>query len=139
MAAEPETGGAREELRVEMIGGVKYVNFAPAFSNHNIVKNNIYRIFANHLCNNICLPFGGGEKLVLEEDSYVIPDFLVLCDRNKLKRDGVYGAPDLIAEVISPATVKIDRGEKKELYQRAGVGEYWIFRNTIEWSLKFDA
>ncbi|MFQ3674840.1 MAG: Uma2 family endonuclease, partial [Aggregatilineales bacterium] len=36
------------------------------------------------------------------------------------------GAPDLVIEVISEATARRDRQTKYELYQRAGVREYWI-------------
>lgn len=40
--------------------------------------------------------------------------------------DGVRGAPELIAEVVSPETRARDLGEKKRLYQWAKVFEYWI-------------
>ncbi|MDA7026445.1 Uma2 family endonuclease [Bacillus sp. CLL-7-23] len=36
------------------------------------------------------------------------------------------GAPDLVIEIISPATAKIDRLDKRLTYQRSGVKEYWI-------------
>ena len=115
-----------DNLKVEVINGKKIVMMAPAYSNHNMVKNNVFHVFKTYLKGNICLPFGDGEKVVLEEDGYVIPDFFVLCDRSKYKRGGVYGAPDLVAEVLSPSTGLFDRGVKKDLYQRAGVKEYWI-------------
>ena len=38
----------------------------------------------------------------------------------------MYGAPDLIVEVLSPGSEKIDKNEKKEVYERCGVKEYWI-------------
>jgi len=65
-------------------------------------------------------------KVVLEPDSYVVPDFFILCDKSKRKQDGIHGAPDLVVEVLSPSTTKMDRGEKKELYQRSGIKEYWL-------------
>ena len=39
---------------------------------------------------------------------------------------GVTGAPDLIIEILSPSAAKYDRGDKKDLYERFGVKEYWI-------------
>ena len=56
----------------------------------------------------------------------VEPDISVICDRNKLDKHGCKGAPDLIAEVLSPSTQRHDQLVKLNLYQRAGVKEYWI-------------
>jgi len=36
------------------------------------------------------------------------------------------GAPDLVVEILSPSTAKLDRGAKLQAYERAGVREYWI-------------
>ena len=51
---------------------------------------------------------------------------MVVCDPDKIKSDGVYGAPDFVVEVLSPSTAKNDRGYKKDAYAAAGVKEYWI-------------
>ena len=112
--------------KIEMINGVEIVMMSPPFSNHNDVKENILHIFRTYLKGNVCRAYGDNRKVVLEENTYVVPDFFVLCDRSKRKRDGIYGPPDMIAEVLSPSTEKIDRGEKRDLYQRVGVKEYWI-------------
>lgn len=61
-----------------------------------------------------------------ENDDYVCPDIMVLCDRTRLK-GGVYsGVPKFIAETLSPSTAKRDKSEKKDIYEKAGVEEYWI-------------
>ena len=39
---------------------------------------------------------------------------------------GIVGAPGLVVEILSPSTVSRDRTIKLRLYQRQGVGEYWI-------------
>ena len=69
-----------------------------------------------------------------EEDRFV-PDVMVVCDRDKIRRDGVHGAPDLVVEVLSPSTMRNDRMHKKEVYQACGVREYWLVdpeNRTIE-------
>ena len=51
---------------------------------------------------------------------------MVVCDREKIKPDGVYGAPDLVVEILSPSTGSFDKGRKKRVYESCGVPEYWI-------------
>ena len=43
-----------------------------------------------------------------------------------ITRNGIEGAPDLIVEILSPSTFKIDRTDKMALYLQFGVPEYWI-------------
>lgn len=59
-------------------------------------------------------------------DTMVEPDISVVCDRGKIDKYGCIGAPDLIIEVLSPSTRRHDRLVKLNLYQRAGVQEYWM-------------
>ena len=56
----------------------------------------------------------------------VQPDICVVCDVAKLDEAGCLGAPDWIIEIISPRTAKNDFNEKYNLYEEAGVREYWI-------------
>ncbi|MGI4834502.1 MAG: Uma2 family endonuclease [Janthinobacterium lividum] len=56
----------------------------------------------------------------------VQPDICVVCDPGKLEPRGCLGAPDLIIEVLSPGTAARDWKGKYDLYEEAGVGEYWI-------------
>ena len=56
----------------------------------------------------------------------VQPDICVICDLSKLDDKGCLGAPDLIVEVLSPSTLKNDWVYKFNLYEIAGVREYWI-------------
>ena len=59
-------------------------------------------------------------------DTVVQPDVLVVCDAAKIDSRGVGGAPDWIVEVLSPATAGHDQIVKRQLYERAGVPEYWL-------------
>ena len=116
----------REEFREELIGG-KFVAMSPSPAiNHNRVIGNIYRIFAHHLNGRRCEPFADGVDVYLTEEDRFIPDMMVVCDPDKVKADGVYGAPDLVVEVLSPSTAQYDRGRKMKVYAQCGVREYWI-------------
>jgi Uma2 family endonuclease len=59
-------------------------------------------------------------------ENVVQPDISVFCDRSKIDERGAKGAPNLIVEILSPSTMKIDFGIKLLLYQQYGVKEYWI-------------
>ena len=53
---------------------------------------------------------------------------MVICDvkEGTIKEDGVYTAPDYVCEVTSPSTMMHDYNQKKKVYQKIGVKEYWI-------------
>ena len=54
------------------------------------------------------------------------PDVFIVCDLRKVDARGVRGAPDWIAEVLSPGTARHDRLRKLPVYERAGVREAWL-------------
>lgn len=60
-------------------------------------------------------------------DTVVQPDLCVICDEDKLDKQGCIGAPDLVIEILSPGNSKKEMKYKFELYQEAGVLEYWVF------------
>ncbi len=112
--------------REELVDG-KTVMMSPRPSvNHSQVASNIYYLFAHYLRKKTCRPFADGVDLYLDEDNQFIPDFMVVCDPDKIKPDGVHGAPDLVVEVLSPSTARNDKTRKKDIYARCGVQEYWI-------------
>jgi Uma2 family endonuclease len=63
-------------------------------------------------------------------DSVVQPDLVVICDPSKLDDKGCRGAPDWIIEVLSPGTARKDQRDKRNLYERHGVREYWLLHPT---------
>jgi len=71
------------------------------------------------------LPLHGSKEDDMIYD-VVQPDICVICDSSKLDERGCIGAPDLIVEVLSPSTLKYDWNYKFNLYEAAGVREYWI-------------
>ena len=59
-------------------------------------------------------------------DTVVQPDICIVCDENKLDVQGCNGAPDLIVEILSPGNSKKEMRDKYEIYELAGVKEYWV-------------
>ena len=114
----------QEERREELIGG-NVVMMSPASAEHVYTAGSIYNIFKNYLKGKNCIPFSDGLLVHLTDENKFVPDMMVVCDRSKIKSDGVHGAPDLVVEVLSPSTAKDDRTRKKEIYEACGVPEYW--------------
>jgi Uma2 family endonuclease len=115
----------QDEVWEEMLDG-KIVAMSPRpVINHNVVAENITRIFGNFLRGKKCSAFGEADVYLTQKDR-VIPDAMIVCNKDIIKTKGIYGAPDLIVEILSPGTVKNDRGYKKNLYEKCGVKEYWL-------------
>lgn len=119
----------QEHWRDEKIDGVIYdMSPSPGYQ-HGIVNSNIHTTIKQGLKDSICLV--SIENLDFKyhpevNDDYLCPDIMVICDRKHLKGGAYSGIPKFIAETLSPSTAKRDKKEKKEIYERAGVEEYWI-------------
>ncbi len=123
----------RFQERVELIKGRLFkMSPAPA-RKHQAIVSDLHRQISTFLykkqCNIYTAPFdvrfpkGKGDKQIF---TVVQPDICVICDKSKLDDRGCIGAPDLIIEILSPATAKKDVREKFQLYEESGVKEYWI-------------
>ncbi len=66
--------------------------------------------------------------VVLSDVDVVQPDLLFVSNERLdiITRAGIQGAPDLVVEILSPATAERDKGYKRALYARHGVKEYWL-------------
>jgi Uma2 family endonuclease len=56
----------------------------------------------------------------------VQPDICVVCDLSKLDERGCIGAPDIVVEILSPGNNRKELKNKYEVYEEAGIKEYWI-------------
>ena len=84
--------------REELING-EVVLMAPALPPHVRISGNIFGSFLNYLKDKKCAPIADGVTVFLSDTEHYVPDFMVVCDPDKIKRDGVHGAPDLVVEV----------------------------------------
>jgi len=60
------------------------------------------------------------------DNTILQPDLLVVCDKNKIVKGSVNGAPDLVIEIISPSNTSRELFLKFQYYLEAGVREYWV-------------
>lgn len=124
-----------EDERVEIIDG-EAIMMAPAPARvHQEISGELFRQLANYLRGKECKVYAAPFDVRLFEedgdrpedvDTVVEPDITIVCNPSKLDERGCKGAPDMVVEILSPATQRHDRFTKFSLYQKAGVREYWL-------------
>ena len=118
-----------EERRVEMIDGVFYDMASPS-NIHQLISGEIFRSFSDFIrkkegkCIAAYAPLD--VQLDCNDRTIVQPDVMIVCDRKKFQRGLIYGAPDLVVEILSKTTKRKDNYTKLMKYAVAGVREYWI-------------
>lgn len=126
---------------IELINGVMYVMGTPTIP-HQYVISEIQGDFTQFIREREgkCLVFGSPTGVRFEEDdsNYLLPDLLVVCDRSIIKREGVFGAPDFVLEVVSKSSIKNDMIRKLSIYEEKGVKEYWIIDPDRERLIVYD-
>lgn len=122
------------EGRIELLNG-EPVMMAPPSTMHQLIVAELLKQLAVYLDGKKCkvIPAPFAVRLFEEKDdapervrTVVQPDLSVICNTDRLDKRGYKGAPDLVIEILSPSTAVYDRLVKFNLYQRAGVQEYWI-------------
>lgn len=123
-----------DDERWELIDGEPY-NMSPSPARkHQDIFGEIFNQFKTFLKGKTCKVYAAPFDVRLPKlgqskkgtDTIVQPDISIICDRSKLDKKGCIGAPDLIVEILSPSTARKDMLEKRNIYQRHGVREYWI-------------
>lgn len=103
----------KDDYRIcEMIDGVIVMMSPRPAVEHSTASFNIANIFKNYLRGKTCRAFNDGVAVFLDDKNYYVPDAMIVCDRSKIKHDGIHGAPDLVVEVLSRGTYRNDRGKK---------------------------
>ena len=122
----------KDEPFCETISGKTVMMSPRPNAKHNGTIRNLTRIFSTFLRGKRCRLFVDGIDVHLDDENTFVPDLAIVCDRGKIKDDGIHGAPDLVVEVLSLSTMTRDRGVKKDAYERVGVREYWIVNPESE-------
>lgn len=125
---------------MELIRGKIYKMSPAPRAVHQIVTGEVYRQIANYLKRKKCqvfiapfdvrLPVSPKKKADKDITTVVQPDICVVCDASKIDERGCLGSPDWIIEVLSPRTSAKDLSIKFEVYEEAGVREYWVIHPT---------
>lgn len=129
----------RLEERVELFKGKIFkMSPAPNVKHQKISRNltiEIGSLFKHKTCQlfsapfDVRLPQNKGDEQIF---TVVQPDLCIICDSEKLDERGCVGAPDLVIEILSPGNSKKEMKNKFELYEEAGVREYWVVHPTEE-------
>ncbi|WP_167546569.1 Uma2 family endonuclease [Stieleria maiorica] len=121
--------------RHEIIGGDHYMNPAPSTYHQYVSRRLHFQLYSKielvERGSVICAPV----DVQLTESDIVQPDIVVVLKENRIiTPTKVKGAPDHLIEILSPSTESNDKTLKRSLYERTGVGEYWIvdpFEQTL--------
>jgi len=119
---------------VELIRG-KVFKMTPAPSmRHQRISGRLQARFWNHLEGKPCQVYAAPTDIVLpiadrkRERSHTVvqPDLSIFCDTSIIEEQAAFGPPTLVVEILSPHTKKKDIQLKYEIYEEAGVQEYWV-------------
>lgn len=112
----------------EIINGKAFMSPAPELF-HQRWARKIFLAVERHVeARKLGEVFFAPVDVVLDEKNVVQPDLVFVSTANAglLERRGIMGAPDLVVEIISPTSLRRDRYDKRELYARFGVKEFWL-------------
>ncbi|MGI4805976.1 MAG: Uma2 family endonuclease [Janthinobacterium lividum] len=131
--------------RLELIKGYIFkMSPAPAEFHQRIltiVGSEIYNYLKKKPCKVYFAPFDVRlvRKTVTDREitTVVQPDICVICNPEKIDKKGCLGAPDIVVEILSPGNNKTELKNKYEVYEEAGVKEYWIFQPDSKSFLKY--
>ncbi|MFT4153795.1 Uma2 family endonuclease [Parafilimonas sp.] len=127
------------EERLELFKGRIY-KLAATNTRHQVISMKLQlrigTFLEKHRCFFFVAPFDvrlpvKNRKKDNEITTVVQPDLGIVCDLSKIDERGCCGAPDLVVEILSPGNSQKEVQLKFELYEEAGVHEYWII-NPVE-------
>jgi len=117
-----------DDQRYEIIDGNLLMAPAPDTSHQSWIGE-LHIILQNHVKGRrLGKVFVSPVDVVLDAENTVQPDLVFVSSANLgiIQHRAIFGSPDLLVELVSPSSVRRDRYDKKELYARFGVKEYWI-------------
>lgn len=122
-----KSGNPFIEERYEMINGLRYDFLSSPTFQHQIIATQLLQAIST-TCYAEGIVVVAPMDVYLDEDNVFQPDIIYISNENTaiIKPTKIDGAPDLVAEILSPSTSTNDKIRKKTQYERFGVKEYWI-------------
>ena len=117
-----------EDKRYELLAGELLMTPAPSEAHQRFQAELGYYLMTFTKSRGLGRIYFSSTDVVLSDIDVVQPDLLFVSNERAhiITPAGVQGAPDLVVEILSPATAERDKGYKRALYARNGVKEYWI-------------
>jgi len=121
--------------RYEIIDGELYVSAAPSIRHQRASVMLTTALSVHARTNRLGEVFAAPTDVLLANTSIVQPDILYVsrARRGIITPANIQGAPDLVVEIISPASTRTDKETKRDLYARYGVAAYWLLDPIEEW------
>ena len=113
----------------QLIGGELTLTPAPGWQHQRISRKIEMRLAAHIEKHELGEIFDAPTDVFFSQENVFQPDLLFISKgrENLLSQNGIInGSPDLVVEILSPSTAIVDTIEKKEVYEKYGVKEYWI-------------
>jgi Uma2 family endonuclease len=114
----------------ELINGELVKKQSPTIGHQNISDNILISMKTYARKKQLGKVFSAPLDTVLDDGNSYQPDIIFVkkdrCHILDEKEEVVIGAPDLVVEILSKSTALYDRGEKKDIYEKYGVREYWL-------------
>lgn len=117
-----------DDKRCELIEGELIMTPSPKTEHLRIVGKLDFHLRKFVMENKTGEVFFAPYDVYLDEESVLQPDILFVSKErsNIIGENNIQGAPDLVVEILSEATAYRDAVQKKMLYARFGVREYWM-------------
>jgi len=126
-----------DEERWEIIDGTAYAMSPAPSTKHQKIAGRLFSRLDQQLSGKPCQPFIAPTDVKLSEQDVVQPDIFMVCDPARITPSHIDGAPDVVIEVLSPATSSRDLREKKALYEKSGVLEYVLVDPLENYAIRF--
>jgi Uma2 family endonuclease len=115
-------------LRHEIIEGEHYVSPSPSTRHQRILLNLSYLMQSYLQAHPVGEIFFAPYDVLLSEFNILVPDLIYISNERSelITAKNLQGSPDLVVEILSPSTRSRDKRLKRDVYERTGVGEYWV-------------